>query len=321
MSDILPNHGDLSKPMVTVCSLSFNHAPFVRQTMDGFLAQTAPFKIQFIIHDDASTDGTQEILKEYNNRYPDRFEFILQETNIWSQKRDSFREFILPKAKGKYIALCECDDYWTDPEKLVKEITYLENHPEVGMVHTDFDVDCPENHPYLPFLDRMRRRRRSGQVFCELMIANFISTPTVVIRSDIFLAANEKFDALKIDFEIDFLYWLEIAKDYEIHYIPSLTTMYRVHSGGLSHNESYMKKTVNSIRLFHLMRSIRKSHLKVLDQENINRIGRLFVDLIRLETTTREQKIRLIKNGMMILPIQTSVRMFVSWFRQTLFPK
>ena len=118
-------------PLVSICSITYNHAPYIRQCLDGFLMQNTKFKYEIIIHDDASTDGTAEIIKEYVEKYPNLITPIFQKENQYSKGvRGFYVRFVYPRAKGKYIALCDGDDYWTDPLKLQKQVDFLEANPE-----------------------------------------------------------------------------------------------------------------------------------------------------------------------------------------------
>src|SRR5690606_25359461 len=103
---------------------------FIRQCLDGIFMQKCNFEYEILIHDDASTDDTQKIIKEYQQKYPEIIKPILQTENQYSKGvRGIMARFNFPRAKGKYIALCEGDDYWTDPLKLQKQIDFLENNP------------------------------------------------------------------------------------------------------------------------------------------------------------------------------------------------
>lgn len=124
----------MNTPLVSICSITYNHAPYIRQCLDGFLMQKTNFKYEIIIHDDASTDGTTEIIKEYAEKYPDLITPIFQSENQYSKGvRGFYARFVYPLAKGKYIALCDGDDYWTDPLKLQKQVDFLEANPEYVM--------------------------------------------------------------------------------------------------------------------------------------------------------------------------------------------
>lgn len=119
--------------MVSIHCLAFNHAKYIRKTLEGFISQQTNFRYEVLIHDDASTDGTQDIIKEYEKKYPDIIKPIYQKENQFSKKIGILPSFNLPRAKGKYIAFCEGDDYWFDPHKLQKQVDILEQHPECSL--------------------------------------------------------------------------------------------------------------------------------------------------------------------------------------------
>lgn len=124
----------MDTPLVSICSITYNHAPYIRQCLDGFLMQKTKFRYEIIIHDDASTDGTTEIIKEYAEKHPDLITPISQKENQYSKGIGGmYPRFCFPHAKGKYIALCEGDDYWTDPLKLQKQVDFLETNPDYVM--------------------------------------------------------------------------------------------------------------------------------------------------------------------------------------------
>ena len=111
--------------------MAYNHASYIRQCLDGFMMQKTNFLFEVLIHDDASTDGTQEIIREYADRYPELINPIYQIENQYSKGISPLRQILFPMAKGKYIALCEGDDYWIDPLKLQKQVDFLESHNEL----------------------------------------------------------------------------------------------------------------------------------------------------------------------------------------------
>lgn len=124
------NHNDI---VVSISCITYNHAPYIRQCLDGFMMQKTNFAFEVLIHDDASTDGTTEIIKEYEAKYPEIIKPLYEEENQWVKGRRGSAVFNYPRAKGKYIALCEGDDYWTDPLKLQKQVDFLEANPDYSM--------------------------------------------------------------------------------------------------------------------------------------------------------------------------------------------
>lgn len=115
-------------PLVSICCTTYNHGKFIQDAIEGFLMQKTNFPIEIIIHDDASTDNTATIVKQYAEKHPGLIITILQTINQYSQGIKPWPNFVFPKARGKYIALCEGDDYWTDPLKLQKQVDFLEGN-------------------------------------------------------------------------------------------------------------------------------------------------------------------------------------------------
>ncbi len=123
------------KPLVSICCLTYNHAPYIRECLDGFIMQQTSFPFEVLVHDDASTDGTQDIIREYEAKYPDIMKPIYQTENQYSKGVKVSLTYNFSRAQGKYIALCEGDDYWTDPLKLQKQVDFLESHPECSLTY------------------------------------------------------------------------------------------------------------------------------------------------------------------------------------------
>ena len=116
--------------MVTVICLAYNHAKYIRDALEGFVSQRTTFPFEVLVHDDASTDGTDLIIKEFQSKYPDIIKPVFQKENQYSKGISISQAFLYPLIQGKYAALCEGDDYWTDPYKLQKQFEALESHPE-----------------------------------------------------------------------------------------------------------------------------------------------------------------------------------------------
>lgn len=112
--------------MVSVLCTAYNHEKYIRKCLDGFVKQKTSFCFEVLINDDASTDDTARIIREYELKYPDIIKPIYQLENQMSQGVRVAAEILLPVAKGKYIAICDGDDYWTDCNKLQKQVEALE---------------------------------------------------------------------------------------------------------------------------------------------------------------------------------------------------
>lgn len=130
------NHtNDIQKQplMVTIRCITYNHEPYIRQCLDGFVMQKTNFRFEAIVHDDASTDGTAAIIREYAEKYPDIIKPIYETENQYSKKDGSLTRIMNEHTHGKYVAICEGDDYWIDTLKLQKQVDYMEAHPTCSM--------------------------------------------------------------------------------------------------------------------------------------------------------------------------------------------
>lgn len=131
--------------MVSISCISFNHEAYIARALDSFLMQEVDFPYEILIYDDASTDRTQEIIRAYEKQYPDRIKPYYQTENQYSQGKYNVEGFFnYPRAKGKYIAMCDGDDYWTDKEKLKLQVEYMQAHPECAMCLHGARIETPE---------------------------------------------------------------------------------------------------------------------------------------------------------------------------------
>ena len=131
---------------VTVDMLVYNHEKYLAKAIEGVLMQQGDFSIELLIHDDASTDASPAIIRDFQSRYPAVIKPILQTENQFSRGVSILGTYQIPRYTGDYIAYCEGDDYWTDAQKLQKQITFLEQHPDfVAVAHNVKFVDDDGN--------------------------------------------------------------------------------------------------------------------------------------------------------------------------------
>jgi glycosyltransferase involved in cell wall biosynthesis len=187
-----------TEPLVSICCITYNHENYIRDAIEGFLMQKTDFPFEIIIHDDASTDATADIIREYEEKYPDIIKPIYQTENQHS-KGNKVSLFTYRAAKGKYIALCEGDDYWIDSLKLQKQISEMEKHPEC---YISF-------HPAIRrWVDGSRRDRTFGLYSDKITI---FSTEEVILGEGGFMpTASIVFNRLVIPRIISFF---NIAKE------------------------------------------------------------------------------------------------------------
>ncbi len=141
---IVQNENRLAKePVVSIMCITFNQAGYIGQALDSFLAQDLTVPYEIVVNDDCSTDGTDRILLEYQEKHPEVMRVILHEQNQYSLGRSAMGDFVVPAARGRYGAMCEGDDYWTDPTKLRRQLEFMEGHPAyAACVHANENVQA-----------------------------------------------------------------------------------------------------------------------------------------------------------------------------------
>lgn len=157
---------EMEEIMVSVLCLAYNHEKYVRQALESIVAQKADFKFEVLVHDDASTDGTADIIREFEQKYPDIVKPIYQTENQYSKHIKIHEKYSFPRARGKYFAFCECDDYWVDPCKLQKQVDYMETHPECALcIHNALQVNVAGS-----IIGSMRPTEKDRIISCEEVI-------------------------------------------------------------------------------------------------------------------------------------------------------
>ena len=222
--------------MVTIRCTVYNHEPYLRQCLDGFVMQKTNFKFEAIVHDDASTDGSATIIREYAEKYPEIIKPILQTENQYSKRDGSLTRIMNEHTRGKYIAICEGDDYWIDPYKLQKQVDFLERHPDYGMCHTAYR-DTLTNRKSTPVITT------PTDIYLDIILRGEykIGTLTTLIRRDIFfnLKRHDKLQNFKLG---DSPLWIEIAECSKIKYFEECTAVYRILNESASHSKNIEKE-------------------------------------------------------------------------------
>lgn len=174
------------KPVVAIRCTAYNHEEYLRDALEGFLKQKTDFPFVAIVHDDASTDTTTEIIKEYAAKYPDIILPIFEKENQYSQRNGSLSR-IMDKAcevtGAKYIALCEGDDYWTDPLKLQKQVSFLESNKDYSMCFHRVEIKREGISDNLNMYNVVKDREYTANEIFEKWI---IPTCSAVFKFDIF---------------------------------------------------------------------------------------------------------------------------------------
>lgn len=221
--------GDIDKPVVSICCITYNHEPYIEDALKGFLIQETDFPFEILIHDDASTDRTADIIREYEAKYPRLIKPIYQVENQWSKNIRALQDFLYPKSKGNYIALCEGDDYWVDKEKLQKQAAYLDNNPDVVISgHDAFIIDEKDNYISDSKLPDTHKRDYTGE---ELILGKaWLLTMSWMFRNIEFEKIPERNMVVNGD---SFFTSLIGTHGGSHHHADIKPAAYRIHPGGI----------------------------------------------------------------------------------------
>lgn len=216
----------LSKtPLVSVKMITYNHELYIAQAIEGVLMQKTDFPIELIIGEDCSTDKTREIVFDYQKKYPEIIRVITSEENVGARK-NSLRSY--EACRGKYIALCEGDDYWHHPLKLQKQVNFLESHPDYGMVHSNSHLLWEKTGELDKSAVRISSNLKDDNAYFEILSGDrIVWTLTVCLRKDILFDVIEKNPECSDGRFLmgDTQRWLEISRLTKIKYLPeSLAT-------------------------------------------------------------------------------------------------
>lgn len=178
--------------MVTAYTLVYNHKNYIRQCLEGLVMQETNFRYECFVHDDASPDGSGEIVKEYAEKYPDKIVAICQTENQYSKHDGSLKRIINEHIHGKYVAICEGDDYWTDPTKLQRQVDFLESHPKYTMCFHDAEVKAEKGRMWYDCFGKLEDRDYEAP---ELIKYWKVPTHSIVVRKEVFFSRpqNDKF--------------------------------------------------------------------------------------------------------------------------------
>jgi glycosyltransferase involved in cell wall biosynthesis len=224
-------------PIVTTRTITYMHEPFISECIEGILMQKTTFPVEVVIHDDASTDKTAEIVREYQAKHPRLIKAICQKENQFSKPgKGTLRKDIQDATRGKYIALCEGDDYWTDPLKLQKQVEFLEANEEYAMcfhkvkiqkqdgeIVDDFITNIPVNHESI--LDLARH-------------GNYIHTPSTLFRN---LITNYPPEFSKSPIG-DYPLYMYLSQFGRIKYHVEIMAVYRHGVGVWSNHDQYFRR-------------------------------------------------------------------------------
>ena len=220
-------------PLVSILCITYNHEKFIRACLESLVGQKCDFPFEILIHDDASIDGTQAIIKEFQQLYPELVKPIFQTENQWSKQAGGINlRFNYPRAQGKYIALCEGDDFWIGNDKLQKQVKILEENPGCMVTNAAYLMICEGKEDVL-VQNKLRTEMldKDGGFFgLEDVTNNFsIKASTTLFRN--LPALVDQFKSYDFCFDMHLFYLLlKAGKGY---YSNEIMAGYNKHQGGV----------------------------------------------------------------------------------------
>jgi glycosyltransferase involved in cell wall biosynthesis len=266
-------------PMVSVRMVTYNHAPYISQAIEGVLRQRTHYPYELIIGEDCSTDTTRKIVLEYQRKHPHIIRVITSACNVGA-KRNCWR--IDNALRGRYVAFCDGDDYWHHPQKLQKQVDYLETHRNVGLVHSGMDFASMQS-------PARRARRRAWayyrsvladkkNLFLEIMLCRYrLGTSSVCVRRDLFESVtNSDPEVYQSDRFVlsDLALWLDFSRRTQFHFFDESLATYRILSESASRSKDPAKVKNYTLSVFDLRSYYLNKYPSALDDSERSRILR-----------------------------------------------
>ena len=303
--------------MVSIHCLVYNHEPYLRQCLDGFVMQKTNFQFEVIVHDDASTDNSAEIIREYAQKYPGIIKPIFEKENVYRLKGFAgINEIMDQHMYGKYIAYCEGDDYWCDCNKLQKQVNALEQNPEATMSYTGFYVvDNLGNKIKHVRSDNFMRHSHSGWIFWDLLVhTNFIMTLTTMYRRDACVGIERT--------PFDSGLFLSATRQGKAIFIPDMTSCYRINPTSIMNTCPHILKAPYYETVYFEIKNVilcdKHTAKSILDHPWKNKVlGYIIGRYIRKSTCRRKFFLLLLRHP--FLWLYTIYGVYLRLFRDSIF--
>ena len=234
----------VQKPLVSIICITFNHEEYLRECLDGILMQDVNFQYEIVVHDDASTDRTRDILMEYREKYADKFKFIFQQENQYSKGKHILIDCILPQLEGKYVAICEGDDFWTDNKKLQRQVDFLETHADYSA--------CVHNSIKWNLLDGKKEIMYSCEKDYDIPFEAIAQAGGACYQTASLICRNKCFEHLPKFFSMvttyfDYTLAMHLALEGKVRFLNDVMSTYRFFSNGsLAEKSIYELKGVRA---------------------------------------------------------------------------
>lgn len=273
--------------LVSICIITYNQAKYISEALDSILSQETDFEYEILINDDASTDETQEILKDYQLRFPERVFPILQTENQRSKIMGAVQyRFNLSRARGKYIAICDGDDYWTDTRKLQKQVDLLEEREDIAMCF--HPVELYNEEKGVLEKNYLSKAPMGLSNIEDLAQGNYIHSPSAFMRN-VFGQFPESLLRSPI---ADYVNYMYVATHGLIYQLPEAMAVYRVHGNGIWSTKwkgqaivEYLKILIEFFNENESIRSILVTRLNRL--EKLQKRPKWILNLLRIYNLTK----------------------------------
>ena len=214
---------------LSVSIVTFNQEEFIGQCLDGVLSQKTGFEFEVIIGDDASTDGTRAILRDYHSRHPDKIKLLLPDENYGDRGLTNFMSTV-DAATGDYVAFLDGDDYWTDPEKLQRQVDFLEQNPDCAIVAHRVTHLLENGDEYI---SPRPAPRDACLPVTDLVIRNFAEKIATVVRRDALESVPSWYRATNA-VSADWVFNVLAARNGKVGYIDRIMAVHRLHKSSQS---------------------------------------------------------------------------------------
>jgi glycosyltransferase involved in cell wall biosynthesis len=239
--------GNLFDPLVSICCISYNHESFIEDAVKGFLAQETDFPFEILIHDDASTDSTRQIIKKYAENYPNIIKPMYQLENQFSNGLLPNVSFNIPRAKGKFITFCEGDDYWLDSRKLQIQVKkMIDNKTLSGCFHRVHYLigDIFSGHYYA----QPRRPLLNSR---DIILKHSIPTSAIMWRKEMLLSVIEETPQLTRFPVGDIPISILMSQKGPVLFFDNIMAVYRKNPNSLTHNKRHLKTARNRMTVMY----------------------------------------------------------------------
>lgn len=258
----------LTDPILLVVCLVYNHVLYLRDCFEGFLLQETDFPFIILVHDDASTDGSDMLIREYAEKYPHIFKPIYEVENLYSKKDGSLERVItnfIINSGVRYVAMCEGDDYWLQSNKLQKQFNFMENNPECSIC---FHKVLTLIHKTGEIKNEFLVKDMPGESTIEdLALENYIHTTSVVYR--VYPSVMGKFVNIMPCMPSDYVLWMLLSEKGYIYKFDDELAVYRYGVGEWSRDWSIEKSLFVLIMLCKLIAIIDSPNIKYLLHKRI----------------------------------------------------